>query len=580
MDSAGFAGRKKVNALACRLRVLFFLPVIPFFSFAACGQTTGTAADRVAAADELARQEKWTEIVESVSAGPADPAELDFDRGLALAHLKRLGEARASFEAGLRKSPEDKRFRTELAGVAYEQKDFGLAKRDLRGVLKLDPHDTYALDFLGTLYFLDDNLEAALLYWNREGKPKIEGVRTDPALEVRPELFDRALAFAPLDVMRLQDLQTSEARLRNLEIFERADIGLSAKADGSYDAVVRAAERDGWGDGWADALISTFRGLPYETVFPAYSNFGHEAINANGMLRWDDQMRRLSAELAMPVRKEPWWRLRFFVDARNENWNLSRSLAAASSPFPALNLQRQEAGFEMRRVQSGRWNWSTAASVAHRSYRNVIGIAAAAQAGFTDAYSLEYRAQTNYTLLDNPMRRMRLDVGASGEIARAFQKPLGDFGKVQASAAFHWFPQARGEDYEMTSELRAGGLFGSAPFDEVFMLGIERDNDLWLRGTVGTQDGQKGSAPMGRRYALWNWSDDKIVYRNAFVMFRIGPFLDIGRVTDPSGVFADSGWRVDPGIELKVKVLGSVEAVFYFGRDLRAGRNAFYGTAN
>jgi len=46
-----------------------------------------------------------------------------------------------------------------------------------------------------------------------------------------------------------------------------------------------------------------------------------------------------------------------------------------------------------------------------------------------------------------------------------------------------------------------------------------------------------------------------------------------------AGFFADSGWRVDPGIEFKVRVPGSVGAVFFFGRDLRAGRNAFYATA-
>ena len=39
---------------------------------------------------------------------------------------------------------------------------------------------------------------------------------------------------------------------------------------------------------------------------------------------------------------------------------------------------------------------------------------------------------------------------------------------------------------------------GKFPFDELFMLGLERDNDLEMRGHIGTRDGRKGSAPLGR----------------------------------------------------------------------------------
>src|SRR5215472_2316828 len=57
-------------------------------------------------------------------------------------------------------------------------------QRCLRIALRLDRTDIYANNFLATIYFLEGNLEAALKYWNRAGKPRIEEVRTSPNLHV------------------------------------------------------------------------------------------------------------------------------------------------------------------------------------------------------------------------------------------------------------------------------------------------------------------------------------------------------------------------------------------------------------
>ena len=91
-----------------------------------------------------------------------------------------------------RAAPRDKRFPVELAGVEFKQKKYAAAKHDLRRALQLDAKDEYANEFLATIYFLEGNLEAALKYWNRIGKPQIEEVRSEPALRVRPALLDHA----------------------------------------------------------------------------------------------------------------------------------------------------------------------------------------------------------------------------------------------------------------------------------------------------------------------------------------------------------------------------------------------------
>ena len=85
----------------------------------------------------------------------------------------------------------------------------------------------------------------------------------------------------------------------------------------------------------------------------------------------------------------------------------------------------------------------------------------------------------------------------------------------------------------MQGKVRAGWTFGQSPFDELFMLGVERDNDLWLRAHVGTRDGRKGNAPMGRSYFLSNWEIDKNVFSGSFIDLKLGPGRPWSRSRSP-----------------------------------------------
>jgi hypothetical protein len=70
--------------------------------------------------------------------------------------------------------------------------------------------------------------------------------------------------------------------------------------------------------------------------------------------------------------------------------------------------------------------------------------------------------------------------------------------KLQGSALVDWLPQMEGDNYELSQQLRAGKIFGAAPFDDLFVLGMDRDDtDLWMRGLIATRDGRKGSSPVG-----------------------------------------------------------------------------------
>ncbi|HMH01936.1 MAG TPA: tetratricopeptide repeat protein, partial [Terriglobales bacterium] len=239
----------------------------------------------IARAKELLAQERFQEIVSLAQSIPAPSAELDFYLGTALARLGRLEDARKAFQTGARLRPSDERFPLELAGVAFKQKLYPEAARYLHRALELAPNDSYANDFLGTVYFLQENIDAALKYWNRVGKPQIAEIRAEPEPRLDPVLLDRAFAFSPASTLQLADLHTTQARIDALGIFPRYHFDLQAREDSKFSLL--------------------FRGLPWQSINPELYNLRHRAINFLSMWRWDAEKRRVFALLAAPSGSKP-----------------------------------------------------------------------------------------------------------------------------------------------------------------------------------------------------------------------------------------------------------------------------------
>jgi tetratricopeptide (TPR) repeat protein len=253
LDSAGVAtGRRLIFLL-----LLFSLPG------RALPQAALSASDRISEVKKLFDAQRWSDIVQAVPESPGEADELDLYRGLALAQLQRWAEAKMAFEAGLMRNPRDARFLVELAGIAYREKQFSDAKRELRRALMIDGRDDYASNFLASIYFLEGNLEAALKYWNRAVKPKLEDLTFDPQPRLNPLILDRAFAFSPGSEWGHDQFLTTQARLKNLDVFSHMLFELEAQADGSFDLRFHGSERNGWGNGKWEGLISLLRGLPY-----------------------------------------------------------------------------------------------------------------------------------------------------------------------------------------------------------------------------------------------------------------------------------------------------------------------------
>ena len=555
--------------------IVFFLGLA--LGWPALGQQNSPDAARLNAAQKAFDSGRWEEAAK-LSQGPeSQAADLDFLRGLALARQQHWEESRRAFVAGHRKSPNDPRFLVELAGIDYKQNNYSSAERNLRVALRLGSRDTYTFDFLGTIYFVQGNLEAALKYWNAIDKPRLRNVNVDPTPRLQEPIFGRAVAFNAPQVLSSESLLTTQARLENLGIFSQERVGLTPAGE-HFDATLHLAERNGWGDSKLEGAIALLGGLPYATIYPEIYNLGHRAINFTSLLRWDSEKRRAFGTLSTPVFANPALRLQIYFDARNENWNLSRTFFGGAAPSD-LNLRRVAGGIELRSVVNGRWSWSTGTEMVGRSFRNVPGVTTLAERKFfTDAISFAYWLRAERSLLRLPEHRFTIDSTAEARIGRTFAGNLGAFGTVRGALDAHWLPRARGDDFEMRMRIRAGATAGAVPFDELFQLGVERDNDLWLRGHVGTSGGRKGAAPLGRRYFLTNWETDKNVYSNGLFTVKLGPFLDTGSITDSSGLFGSRRWQWDTGAQCKVRVLGSVTVVLIYGHDLRGGRNLFYGT--
>ena len=550
----------------------------------AFGGQAADEAERLQSVKKLYEQKEWEGVLREAQGPPQQSPDFDYYAGMALSHLDRWAQARDAFSNGARKAPRDARFLTERAGAEYKLNNFAATKRDLRRSMRLDPSDSYVAEFLGTIYLLEGNLQAALKYWNLINKPRLAAVEAIPQPKTTKLLLDRAVLFSPPGVLNATRFLQTGAFLENLGTFPNWQLKLSPVTSSSnsddYEATLRLSERNGWGSSLLDGTISLLRGLPYGTIYPSYYNLRGDAINLDSLARWDSQKRRVAASVEFPLFQQPAKRLRVFVDARNENWNLSQTFSGSVMPITNLNLKRFAGGAELHLIEAARWDLTAGLEAISREFRNVpASLRGVATPFFTDSRTLDTWLGAHRTLLRVPERRFTLDGQAEFRAGRNYGSGLGAFASLNGELKSRWLPKARGDDYEFLSRLRGGDTFGDVPLDQLFQLGVERDNGLWLRGHPGTLDGRKGRAPLGRRYLLLNSELYKTVYDAAFFRVQLGPFFDTGAIADPSGLFGSQKWLFDTGIQARLRVLGSVGILLSYGRDLRSGTAAFYGTS-
>lgn len=497
----------------------------------------------------------------------AEPADVLLREGLALAHAGQWQEAEQRFLQGRQRFPDDVRFGEELAGVAYRLHRTGAAKRYLREVVRREPSRQYANDFLANLFLLDGNLPAALRYWNRVGKPVLRSARLVPTPQLNPVLRERLLAASAGQVLSLPRLEQTEANLARIGVFADWRLELAPGADQRFDFLVhttpRAQPLRGW-LGWTLPLVS---GLPYQQVNLDLVNLRQRAINLTSLWRWDSEKRRISVALQAPLGS---WQYRLLLDGREEHWDLRRSDRAGREALDTPLLRRFEAGGDASRDLTERLRWTIGGRVAIRRFQRGDG-----SVYFANSWSAEVRNRLNARVWSWPDRRVRLDGWALLRTGRIFTDISSRLVSAEAGISGSWRPQAKGDTYELQTQMRTGGTVGGLPLDELFILGMERDNDLWFRGVAGTRDRRKGNAPLGTRYALIRTEADRKLLELPFVRLAAGPFFDAGTIGGASGRFGSDGWLTATGLQMKVRVIGVTFTAVY-GRNLSDGRGVFY----
>jgi tetratricopeptide (TPR) repeat protein len=573
--------RKPVNG-AWILIVVSLLMALSNSARAQCTTNGNVSSPAESEIQQRFNEKNWPEVLRLAAPLNARSADANFAYGMALAHMERWQDARAALLAGLHECPQQERFAVELAGVAFELKQNAEAAEWLRNALNLNPRDEYANSFAGTVYLLMGNLNAALKYFNRVEKPFVSGVQFDPQLRVRRLILDRAFAFSPAAVLNRSDYETTQARLDALDIFGSYSIVLNARTDEKFDVDFHATERDGFGSSRLQALISMLSGTPYETVYPGYYNIGGSAMNVESLLRWDSQKRRAWVSASAPLHNLPQWRGTLQLDARDEDWAIRNSFTGVAPVLGSFDLERQSATAFATGIPSGRVQWMAGAQLAHRIFQDVVPGSVLTSALIEPGFTLKALGSIQGKIIDLPERRFIVIASGASELARMW--PTGGvaaphvFGKLQGGATAQWFPQAEGDRNEAKQQLRAGHIFRNAPIDELYLVGMERDTNLWLRGHVGTRDGRKGSSPIAGSYFLSNSDFYRRLYSNGLITMKAGPLLDMARASAPSNGLAASSWYFDVGVQAKLTVLGT-SIVLTWGHDLRSGNNAFYGTA-
>ena len=440
------------------------------------------------------------------------------------------------------------RHRSELAQAtsAFRAKRFADAEEQLRSLVHADPSDPFASDFLGSVYLLDDNMDAALKYWERADRPRVREIHIDPALKIDSVRLDRTFAFSRASVLTPKLFEETRQRLNSLGIFSRYDIELTPATREDFDVTLRANERNG------PDLLSWGRGLPYQTVYPAWWNIKGRATNIQSLIRWQAGNRRAFVEVASPLHQNSSLGYRIQADGRNENWQLGAE---------RFNLRRTELGGDIHSIFSNGWDWTNGVAATHRAFSS----------SFSGGNSVSYKTAVHRTVLQIPESRLTVESSAGAQLGKMFGVGSTRFLKTHTDLVMRWFPiPSHHDDYETKVQLHLGKSFGSLPFDELFLLGLDRDSDLRLRAHPSMESGLKGAAPMARDYALINSDFAKRVYGNGLFRVDAGPFLDSARI--PS----HSEWFVDGGVQVRISVLNSFNFGISFGRNLRTGSHAVF----
>ncbi len=480
--------------------------------------------------------------------------------GLALGRLERFGEARAAFDAALRLDARRPEAWVESGGLAFLERDYPRAARDLERALERgSTGDDYARDLLASSLHLLGRSDDALRLWNRAGRPLLTRVRLSGLVATREVVVRRELSLREGGLLDLGELRRSRLRLRELQAFERVTLRPVPEGEGRAELELALLERHGFFASRADFIASSLMNALQGRARLRYTNLDGAALNLGGELRWQQNRPRaaLTGEWPRPFGVPATLRLEGFrgrqlydVDGevllRSRGAGLVLRHVAGPGSIVQLDLRARQRRFSAARPD--------------------------ARGGlvFGGELGLEQR------LLES--QRLTLDAGVRAFHTLPGTRPgLRFFRGVATLEGRALLAAPDGSSLErsvLALRLRAGQAGRDAPLDELFAPGGSPEMELPLRAHRQLRRGVVGATPLGRSIALANLEWRRRVLNATALQVGVAIFYDGARIAGRPGV----GPRVlhDVGLGLRLQLRGAQALRVDFGHGLSDGRNAMF----
>src|SRR5262249_46536658 len=152
----------------------------------------------------------------------------------------------------------------------------------------------YASDLLASIDISEGEVQSALRYWNKSGRPVIDDILHNYYLNFGNWTVREAIAFHPSDVLHYNQWKTTEARLFQTNNF--TNVGLEVEPTvipDHYDAIVRTTSKTNLK---SDFVWNLFKGGLYDVSYFDLWNIKNSGVNWTSMYRWDTDRRMYAGQ--------------------------------------------------------------------------------------------------------------------------------------------------------------------------------------------------------------------------------------------------------------------------------------------
>jgi predicted double-glycine peptidase len=450
------------------------------------------------------------------------------DRAIADVHDRGLAAADELFGNVRRACPASPGPLRELAGVRFAERHWQEASALAREALDRDPHDSYALDVLGSSLFMQNDPIGALQAWNQIGKPALDRVRIEGLRHSRYQAIADALHLTPGRLLTADAFERARRRLDELPDRAAARIDLRPAADGFAVVDIVIAERSAvprTAMDWSAVAVEAAVDRQVDATLPGFTGQGEAWVAS---WRWWTNRPRVDLGFAAPnaAGLPGIWRF-------DASWDVQTYAFANSSAL--LRESRTHALLSVGDWLSANWRYS-------------IG------AGF-DAWSGGRHAGSVGAAIERRLAHDRVSLLANGETWIA---PRGVPGFSATSLRATWTSPLMARGWSYAASAGAQHVTDGAPLGLWPGAGDGHARSDLLRAHPMLDDGVinvTGAVAFGRTLTFGNVEAQRWFESRWPMRFGVAAFGDLARAMETADA-RDSVAQIDVGGGLRVRIPG------------------------